>query len=214
MEPELIEAIKEHQLDVPDEALDALGKYCRMVWSINRELNLTRHTDFNKFVGRDLIDSIELSKLIPAGVDVLDVGPGGGVPGIILAILRPDLNITLVESVGKKTLALNDIASGLELEIEIYHARAEVLLEDFRFDVTTARAVGPLVKMCTWFAELWPNVGRLLAVKGPKWPEEKQVAEEKKLLENVDLKVVAEYPTAGMEWKSYILELKAKLAPD
>lgn len=213
MEIELQQAIERYNLDVPQESLDLLGKYCRMLWSINRQLNLTRHTDFDKFVSRDLVDTLELSKLIPDGVDVLDVGPGGGVPGIVLAVLRPDLNVTLAESVGKKSLALNDIASGLELEIEIYNARAETLLEDFRFDITTARAVGPLAKMCTWFLDVWPNVGRLLAIKGPRWKEEKAAADERKLLEGVELNVVAEYLTPGMDWNSYILELKAKAAP-
>ena len=130
-------------------------------------------------------------------------------PGIVLQIIRPDLEVTLSESVGKKAQALEEICNTIGLGLEIYNCRAEELLSDFRFDYTVARAVGPLSKICTWFAEVWPSVGRLLAIKGPKWVEEKDLAAEKGLLEKVDLRLVAEYPTPGTEWNSVILQLKA-----
>ena len=84
-----------------------LEQYCQLLWSRNRHLNLTRHTDYEKFVSRDLLDTMELSSLIPPSMEVLDVGSGGGVPGIVLSIIRPDLEITLAESVTKKAEALN-----------------------------------------------------------------------------------------------------------
>jgi 16S rRNA (guanine527-N7)-methyltransferase len=210
---QLEEAIARYQLSVPNESLAKLDGYCRLLWNINVTLNLTRHTDFDKFVSRDLVDTLELSKLIPENQKVLDVGSGGGVPGIVLAILRPDLEVTLTESVGKKSAALDQIAEGLGMDVQIYNCRAEDLLEDFRMDVTVARAVGPLSKICTWFGDCWLNVGRLLAVKGPKWAEERAAANEAKLLDKVQLSKVAEYRTPGAEWNSVILELKAKRAP-
>ena len=180
-------------------------------------MNLTRHTDFDTFVSRDLVDTLELSKLIPVGPHrkpVLDVGSGGGVPGMVLAIIRPDLALTLSDSVKKKADALLEFAKVLELNIEICNERAESILADFRYDYTIARAVGPLHKICRWFDEHWPSVGQLLAIKGPRWPEEKAEAAELKLLTYVDLEKVAEYPTPGTEWNSVILRLSAKLADD
>ena len=171
-------------------------------------MNLTRHTSYELFVTRDLIDTLELSKLIPEGKQVLDVGSGGGVPGMLLQILRPDLKVALAESIGKKAQALGVIADAIGLDMEIYHCRAEDLLQDFRYDYTTARAVGPLVKFCTWFEEVWPSIGRLLAVKGPRWIDEKNAAAEKGMLKKLDLRVVAQYPTPGTDWESVILQIK------
>ena len=207
---ELQEAIDEFGLEVPDQSLPKLDGYCRLLWAINHSINLTRHTDFQKFVSRDLVDTLELSKLIGEGEEVLDIGSGGGVPGMVLAILRPDLKVVLTDSVGKKSRALDQIAEGIGLEIEIYNCRAEDLLEDIRVDVTTARAVGPLVKICRWLENSWLHAGRLLAVKGPKWPEEKAAASEAGLLKKISVEKIAEYPTPGTDWNSVILELKLK----
>ena len=199
-----------HDLELPEDQRTKIKHYCQVLWELNKTLNLTRHTTYDKFVTRDLYDTMQLAKLIPEDKEVLDVGSGGGVPGVLLAIIRPDLKVTLAESVGKKAVALGQITEGIEVEVDVYHCRAEDLLADFRFDYTTARAVGPLVKLGTWFEEVWPSVGKLLALKGPNWPEEKKVADESKLLDVVNLTVAAEYVTPGAEWKSYILEISSK----
>ena len=186
-----------HDLELPEDQRTKIKHYCQILWELNKSLNLTRHTTYDKFVTRDLYDTIQLSQLIPEKVEVLDVGSGGGVPGVLLAIIRPDLKVTLAESVGKKATALGQMTEGVEVDVDVYHCRAEDLLVDFKFDYTTARAVGPLVKLGTWFEEVWPSVGRLLALKGPNWPQEKEVADEVNLLDAIDLKVAAEYLTPG-----------------
>ena len=211
---ELESCLEKFQIEVAPELVPQLDLYCQSLWAFNKKLNLTRHDTYEKFVSRDLVDTVELSKLIPENRSVLDIGSGGGVPGIPLAILRPDLAVTLCDSTGKKTLALDQIAECLKLEIEIYNSRAEVLLEDFRFDFSTARAVGPLKKIATWLADVWLNAGVLLAIKGPKWKEEKAAADEAHLLQKVDVSVAATYPTPGTEWESVILALEAKRESD
>ena len=70
--------------------------------------------------------------------------------------------------------------------------------------------MGPLKKFGVWFEGVWPSVGRLLAIKGPKWVEEKAAADEAGCLKNVSIEVVAEYDVPGLEWQSYILELRGK----
>ena len=126
---------------------------------------------------------------------------------MLLAILRPDLKITLCDSVGKKAVALQEFAGALDLSVEIYHARAESLLEDFRYDVCIARAVGPLVKLCRWFEGSWASIGRLLAIKGPKWRDEMESAEQAGVLKGLTVEPVDEYPTPGTDWKSVILKI-------
>ncbi|MCA9164354.1 MAG: 16S rRNA (guanine(527)-N(7))-methyltransferase RsmG, partial [Planctomycetales bacterium] len=169
----LLAALHRHSIELPAVQVEQLDHYCQLLWDWNSKLNLTRHTDYEKFVSRDLIDSMELAKLLGEGEEVLDVGSGGGVPGIPLAILRPDLQLALCESMGKKAAGLEEMVHNLELQTPIYACRAEYLMGDFRFDAVTARAVGPLWKMLKWFDPHWLYIGRLLAIKGPKWPEER-----------------------------------------
>src|SRR3977135_72953 len=80
-------ALARHQIELPDDQVALLDRYCRLLWSWNEKLNLTRHTDYEKFVARDVVDSMALEPFLDAGERVLDVGTGGGVPGIVLAIL-------------------------------------------------------------------------------------------------------------------------------
>jgi 16S rRNA (guanine527-N7)-methyltransferase len=201
-------------MELPDVQLALLERYCRLLWEWNEKLNLTRHTDFNKFASRDLLDSMQLARLLEPEEEVLDVGTAGGVPGVVLAIIRPDLQISLSESVGKKAQALKAIVRDLDLPAPVYHDRAETVLEDFRFDALVARAVGPLWKMCKWFEPHWHSFGRLLAIKGPKWPEERKAARERGLLGNVELRKAATYRMPGTQSDSVILQLRAKRLPE
>jgi 16S rRNA (guanine527-N7)-methyltransferase len=203
-------ALARHQLELPDDQVAQLDRYCHLLWEWNEKLNLTRHTDYEKFASRDVLDSVQLSRVLEPGEEVLDVGSGGGVPGIILAIIRPDLQISLSESVAKKAQVLDTIVQELDLSTPIYHSRAEDVLEDFAFDALIARAVGPLWKMCTWFAPHWHCFGRLLAIKGPRWVEERREARQRGLLRNVNLRKAAVYPMPSTDSESVILKLWAK----
>ncbi|MBC8352871.1 MAG: 16S rRNA (guanine(527)-N(7))-methyltransferase RsmG [Planctomycetes bacterium] len=210
----LTEALKRHSIELAPEHVKQLDRYCKLVWEWNTKLNLTRHTDYEKFVSRDLVDSLELSKLLGEGEEVLDVGSGGGVPGIPLAILRPDLHLALCESVGKKATVLETIIRELRLPTPIYNCRVEDLLGDFRFDVLVARAVGPLWKMLSWLEPKWHCIGRLLAMKGPKWPEERGEARHRGYMGKLSLRVAASYPMAGTESDSVILKIWPKGSPE
>ena len=98
----LAAALARHGIELADDQISQLDKYCQRLWDWNTRLNLTRHTDYEKFVARDVVDSQWLEQFLESGEAVLDVGTGGGVPGIVLAILRPDLEIVLCDSVAKK----------------------------------------------------------------------------------------------------------------
>ena len=111
----LAEALKKfeihekYDLKLDETKIALLSDYCGMLWEWNERMNLTRHTTFDKFVSRDLVDTLELAKLLEEGETVMDVGTGGGVPGVPLAIIRPDLTIALGESVVKKARAVQGI---------------------------------------------------------------------------------------------------------
>lgn len=195
-------------ISLPEEQIALLERYCAALWDWNRKLNLTRHTDYAKFVSRDLRDTIELARLVKPGEEVLDVGSGGGVPGIVLAILRPDLQVALSESVGKKAAALSAIVESLDLPVAVHHVRAEELLGDLRFHTLVARAVGPLDRLLMWLQQGWQYFDRLLAIKGPRWKEEEQEAARRNLLRGFTVTVVAQYPLPGTDSDSVILEIR------
>ena len=203
----LQEAMQKYDIQLPDEQLGRVDQFRQLLWQWNEKINLTRHTDFDAFVSRDLVDSLQLAQLLAPREEVLDVGSGGGVPGMMLAIVRPDLDMTLCESIQKKARVLVSIVSELKLPAAIQHSRAESLLEDFRFDTVVARAIGPLWKICTWFQPHWHSMGRLLLIKGPRWPEERAAARERGLLQKLELRRVAQYPMAGTSSESVILQL-------
>ena len=210
----LKKTIEMFELDVSPEAYPKLKHYCQALWEINQDLNLTRHTTNELFVTRDLLDTVELSKLIPEGKEVLDVGSGGGVPGMVLAILRPDIEVALAESVTKRANVLGEIVSELEVPVPIYGARGEHLLDDFRFTTIVARAVGSISKFCLWMEPHWASVDRLLLIKGPKWLEERGEARHNGMLSKLELRKVATYPLGDTEEsEGVILQIQHKQSP-
>jgi 16S rRNA (guanine527-N7)-methyltransferase len=202
-------ALSRHEISLPGAQIERLDRYCRLLWEWNDKLNLTRHTTWEKFVARDLVDSLQLSQLLEPGQEVLDVGTGGGVPGMVLAILREDLEVSLSDSVQKKARVVQEMVRQLDLPCAVYAERAEKVLEDLRYDVLVARAVGPLWKMCKWFQHHWHDFSYLLAIKGPGWVEERAAARERGLLQQVKLRRVANYPMPGTDSESVILRIEA-----
>lgn len=173
IDPEFSAALESHSIELDESVALRLEAYVRSLWSWNEQLNLTRHTTWELFVGRDLRDCLNLAPLLKPGEEVLDLGSGNGIPGIPLAILRDDIEVALAESVAKRANALNEIIAELQLPLPVYGARGEDLLEDFRFTTIVSRAVGSIAKFCRWVSPHWSNVDRLLLIKGPKWVEER-----------------------------------------
>ena len=206
----LRDALARHQIELPDETIELLDRYCRSLWVWNEKLNLTRHTSYEKFVARDVVDSLALEPFLDAGASVLDVGTGGGVPGIVLAIVRPDLKVALCDSVAKKAKAVRAIVQEIGLDLTVHHAPAQEVLLRHHFDTLVARAVAPLSKLIRWFAADWDAFERLLVIKGPAWVEERQAAREAGLLKHLEMRKLAEYPLSGSESKSVVLSIRPK----
>lgn len=200
-------ALDRHQLVVAPKLRPLVDKYAELLWDWNAKINLTRHTDYEKFVSRDLVDTLQLAALIHKGEEVIEIGSGGGVPGLLLAILRTDLQVTLTESIGKKANVLLSMVRELKLKCHVRPVRAEKVLTEERFDVTIARGVGPLAKILTWLKPHWLSVGRLLAIKGPKWSDERGEARHYGLLNQLALRKAASYPMAGTDSESVILKI-------
>lgn len=195
-------------MTIDEERLAGLDAYCRALWSLNEQINLTRHTNYDLFVRRDLLDTYQLAAFIPPNEEVLDLGTGGGVPGIPLAILRPDLQVSLCDSVGKKARAIDGLVRQLKLPIPVHAARAQDVLEDQSFDTVVTRAAGSITQLCNWLQEYWHCFNRLLAIKGPKWVEERGEARHRGVLHGIRLRRIHGYKMPGTKSESVILQLE------
>ncbi|MFM8282805.1 MAG: 16S rRNA (guanine(527)-N(7))-methyltransferase RsmG [Planctomycetaceae bacterium] len=202
-------------LAVPAETLPRLAAYAAALWRWNERINLTRHTDVARFVARDIADTLAIAALLAPGERVLDVGTGGGVPGVVLAIVRPDLRVELSDSVVKKARALRAILAEIGLPLPVHEVAAQTLVARpaaARFDTLVIRAVAPLVKLLGWFEPVAGSFGRLLVVKGPRWEEEKGEARHRGLVKRVTVRRAAAWPLPGSDQESVLLEVRARAA--
>ena len=209
---------------VGTEALPGLAAYATSLWAWNAKLNLTRHTDVEKFVSRDVADAVAIASYLDGsrssedpfgGEHILDVGTGGGVPGVLLAILRPQLRVELAESVAKRARAVRDIIEEIGLSIPVHEGPAQrFVAESFangdRFDTLVVRAVAPLLKLLQWFEPLCDAYGRILIVKGPRWETEKGEARHHGFVKKVTVRRVASWPIRGSDNESVLLEVRKR----
>ncbi|HWE02540.1 MAG TPA: 16S rRNA (guanine(527)-N(7))-methyltransferase RsmG [Tepidisphaeraceae bacterium] len=154
-----------------------LSKYLDLLMEANATMNLTRIVDRAAAEVQHVGDALTLLRHLPAGnIALADVGTGGGVPGIPLAIVRPDISVTLIESTKKKAVFLERAAAELGLSnVRVRAERAEdVGVSDLRetFDVAVARAVATLDWLAEWCMPLVKVNGKMLAMKGKRAAEE------------------------------------------
>ena len=206
-------AMARHGIELPEPLVIALQRYYALRWEFNDKMNLTRHTSYEKFVGRDLVDSLVFAQFLGRREKILDVGTGAGVPGIILAIIRDDLDVTLCESVGKRARAVAEMVEQLGLDVPMFNDRVEDLLAGRRFDTLVIRAVGRLTKLLGWFKPHWDSFDRLLLLKGPSWIKERGEARHHGQFGDLALRKLASYPLPGTESQSVLLQIcpKAKM---
>lgn len=136
--------------------------------------NLMSQAGLEVLRSRHLPECRAVAQGLPEGpARLVDVGSGGGLPGLVIALLRDDLSVTLVESIKKKAAFLRETAAALGLDVEVRAERAEDLVGVVEpFDLATARAVAPLDRLLPLVLPLLRPGGRLYAIKGARWPEE------------------------------------------
>lgn len=151
---------------------ESISQYVDILASRGIEWGLIGPREADKLWDRHVLNSVALAELVSEGLSVADVGSGAGLPGLPLAILRPDLEVTLMEPLLRRytflTQAVDEL--GLEDRVTVVRTRAE----DHRgqFDVVTARAVAPLAKLITWCGPLRRRDSQILALKGSSAQEE------------------------------------------
>lgn len=157
-------------LNVTEEKLEQLDIIYNTLVETNKTMNLTRITEKEDVYLKHFYDSLTLVKVYDLSkVNTLcDIGTGAGFPGLVLKIFYPNLEITLVDSLLKRVKYLNNLIDKLNLQgIKAYHNRAEdIIKENKKFDIVTARAVSALPKLLLWTMPLVNKNGSFLAMKG------------------------------------------------
>lgn len=153
-------------LDVDDRQLDVLLQYQEMLQKWNKVYNLTAITNPQQMITHHLLDSLAVQPYVQ-GDRIIDVGCGGGLPGIVLAIMLPKKQFVLLDSNSKKTRFVKQVVIELKLKnVEVQHGRVEQFQSGQLFDTVLSRAFASLADMLSWCAHLRANDGIFLAMKG------------------------------------------------
>lgn len=188
------------RLDTSADAQAKLLPYLDLLARWNRAYNLTAVRDPGEMVTRHLLDSLAVLPFV-RGTTLADLGSGAGLPGIPLAIARPDIHVTLIESNGKKARFQREAARSLQLNnVSVVQARVQDAAGSF--DTITARAFASLADMLAWGGHLLADDGHWLALKGLADPAEIAAIPD-------DFKVMAVHPldVPGVDGARCLIEL-------
>lgn len=160
-----------------DEQLNKFYNYMNLLLEWNEKINLTAITNPEEIVLKHFIDSLTINKYIERNKNIVDVGTGAGFPGIPLKIYRPDVKVTLVDSLNKRIIFLNEVIDNLKLsDIYTVHSRIEDFGKDKKyrekFDYVTARAVANLSVLSEYLIPITKVNGKCICMKGSEIEEE------------------------------------------
>lgn len=173
--PILADGIKELSLELDARQHEQLLDYLALLFKWNSVYNLTSVRDPLQMVTHHLLDSLAAVPAFAAAANVLDVGAGGGLPGIVLAIARPAMKVALIDTVHKKTAFLKQVKAELELaNVTVYTAKVQELQVEQPFDVITSRAFADLSDFVNWSGHLLAEGGQFIALKGVAPPDEQE----------------------------------------
>jgi 16S rRNA (guanine527-N7)-methyltransferase len=171
----LKQGINDLQLELNDEQVEKLLDYLALLNKWNSVYNLTSVRDPMQMVTLHLLDSLAAVPAFKGAGNVLDVGAGGGLPGMVLAISRPDMKVSMIDTVHKKTAFLNQVKAELGLaNVTVYTKRVEQLEVKTKFDVITSRAFADLSDFVNWSGHLLQEGGRFIALKGTAPEDERE----------------------------------------
>jgi 16S rRNA (guanine527-N7)-methyltransferase len=134
--------------ELTPDASQQFATYLQLLLKWNARLNLTSVRDSQSIVRRHFLESIECAQLLPDVQTLLDYGSGAGIPGIPIAICRPEIAVTLGESQAKKAAFLREAVRTLQLKSEVFDGRIETMPENRLFDAVTLRAVDNMQSAC------------------------------------------------------------------
>lgn len=164
---------KKYEIDLPSEVYDKLEIYADFLVKYNENVNLTAITDVREIFVKHFLDSILLLKYvdIPSNSSIIDVGTGAGFPSVPMKIYRPDLKITLLDSLNKRINFLQQLCEMTQIDAEFIHGRAEDYGKESqyreKFDFSCARAVANLSVLSEYCIPFVKIGGYFISMKGP-----------------------------------------------
>jgi 16S rRNA (guanine527-N7)-methyltransferase len=169
------EAVRDAAIAVFGDRLAIAGRYAELLAGPGVERGLLGPREVGRLWERHLLNSAAVGELLGPGERVIDIGSGAGLPGIPLAIARPDLGVVLLEPLLRRSEFLTEAVGELGLAVEVVRGRAEEPWIRDQYgarDVAVSRAVASLDKLTKWSMPLLRPGGRMVAIKGERAPEE------------------------------------------
>ncbi len=162
------EVVKSLGIELSEKQLKQFEDYALMLVEWNQKMNLTAITDIDEIYEKHFLDSILPLFEAELSGKICDVGAGAGFPSIPLKIVKPDLEVTIVETLGKRITFLKNLCDKLDIQVELVHGRSEEYALEHResFDIVTARAVANLAMLSELCIPLVKVNGLFLALKG------------------------------------------------
>lgn len=171
----LKQGINQLPLALSEAQVEKLLDYLALLNKWNSVYNLTSVRDPLEMVRLHLLDSLAAVPAFAGAANVLDVGAGGGLPGMVLAISRPDMKVSMIDTVHKKTAFLNQVKAELGLSnVTVYTKKVQELEVKTKFDVITSRAFADLSDFVNWSGHLLAEGGQYIALKGTAPAEERE----------------------------------------
>lgn len=159
--------------EVFGERFDAAVRYTELLATEGVTRGLIGPREVPRLWDRHVLNCAVLAELLPAGTTLCDVGSGAGLPGIPVALARPDVSVTLLEPLLRRTTFLEEVVRELGLEnVTVLRGRAEEMVGKVAVEVVTARAVAPLERLAGWGLPLLKPYGQMLALKGDSAEQE------------------------------------------
>ncbi len=149
---------------------DQIQRYAELLKGAGIERGLIGPKEGDRIWERHIANCIPITTILPENVRLVDIGSGAGLPGIVIALARPDLKVSLVEPLQRRVDFLNEVVSELGIPVEVIRGRAERVKK--QFEIVTARAVAPLEKLINISWHMIPRGGSLMAMKGESAAEE------------------------------------------
>ena len=203
-------------INLDNEICNKLYNYMNLLLEWNEKINLTAITDEKEIILKHFIDSFTINKFINSGDIMLDIGTGAGFPGLPIKIIRPEVDVFLMDSLNKRINFLNEVIELLQLKnIEAFHSRAEEMAKNnkFRekFDVVTSRAVAKLNILLEYMLPYTKVNGKCLCMKGPNIEEEIKEAEKALKILGGEIEKIEKIilPDSNIERKIIIIRKKS-----
>ncbi len=172
----------ENKVSISEKQKSDFEIYSNMLIEWNKKMNLTSITAQDEIAVKHFIDSISVIRYIDLKQDaaLIDIGTGAGFPGIPIKIMRSDIKLTLLDSLNKRLIFLNEVCKAIDLEADIIHARAEELSQNEKyrekFDYAVSRAVANLPSLCEYCIPYVKVGGTFISMKGSYGENELEIA--------------------------------------